>query len=79
MVSEEEIIIAFLFKRSGKETLTPPELYLPLSMDLKWFTPQQAKDFIKLAEKKKLLNKKNNLIKPNFDYKKINIPLSFQP
>ena len=44
--SEMRIIIAFLFKRSGKEEMSPSELYLPLSMDLQWFTPNQAKEFV---------------------------------
>ena len=48
MDSEKEIIISFLFKRSGKESLKFSDLYLALSMELNWFTPDDAKSFISL-------------------------------
>ena len=79
MDSEREIIISFLFKRSGKEHLKFSDLYLALSMDLNWFTPDDAKAFINLAIKENLLIKKDDLIKPNFDYKKTNVPIGFTP
>ena len=79
MNSEIEIIISFLFKRSGKEELTASDLYLPLSIDLKWFSPREAKDIVNSALMQKLLIKKGDQIKPNFDYKKIEIPVGFYP
>lgn len=79
MNSEIKIIISFLFKRSGKEELTASDLYLSLSMDLKWFSPREAKDFVNSALLKKLLIKKGEYIKPNFDYKKIVVPFNFYP
>jgi hypothetical protein len=79
MNSEKEIIISFIFKRSGKEALDFSDIYLALSMDLNWFTPDDAKSFVTLALKDNLLIKKDNLIKPNFDYKKTSIPLGFSP
>lgn len=79
MDSEVKIIISFLFKRSGKEELTFSELYLPLSMDLKWFSPKEAKEFVNSALKRKFLIKKDDLIKPNFDYRKTIVPVGFHP
>jgi len=79
MNSETRIIISFLFKRSGKEKLTASELYLPLSMDLKWSSPNEAKEFINSALMQNLLIKKGDQIKPNFDYRKILIPVGFYP
>jgi hypothetical protein len=79
MDSEREIIISFLFKRSGKENLKFSDLYLALSMDLNWFTPDDAKAFINLAIKENLLSKKDTQIKPNFDYEKTNVPVGFTP
>ena len=79
MDSEREIIISFLFKRSGKEQLKFSDLYLALSMDLNWFKPDDAKDFINLAIKENLLIKKDDLFKPNFDYEKRNVPVGFTP
>ena len=77
--SEFKIVISFIFKRSGKEKLTLSEIYLPLSMDLKWFSPQEAKEFVNFALKQKILNKKNDFIFPNFNYKDINIPIGYKP
>ncbi len=77
--SETQIILSFLFKRSGKEELTASELYLPLSMDLKWFTPNQAKAFVNMALQQKLLEKKDGKITPCFDYKNVVVPVGFSP
>ena len=79
MESERKIIISFLFKRSGKDSLKYSDLYLALSMDLNWFTPEDAKTFINFALKENLLIRKEDIIKPNFDYEKTNIPLGFAP
>jgi len=48
-------------------------------MDLNWFTPEDAKDFVNSALKQKLLTKKGELIKANFDYDKIVVPVGFYP
>ena len=79
MPSETEIIIAFIFKRSGKTEIEFTEFYLTLSMDLKWFTPKQAKDFINTALKQNLLSKKDEMITANFDINKISVPIGFYP
>jgi len=79
MVSEEEIIITFLFKRSGKTKLSFSDLYLTLSMNLNWFTPEEAKEFVTFALKQKLLTKKGEAITTNFDYDKIVVPVGFVP
>ncbi len=79
MTSDAEIVIAFLFKRSGRNELKTSELYLPLSMDLKWFSPNEARVFVNRALKQTLLNKKGEFVSPNFDYENIIIPAGFRP
>ena len=79
MDSEVKIIIAFLFKRSGKNELKASELYLPLSMDLQWFSPNESKAFVNRALKQKLLTEKGEWASPNFDYENIVIPTGFRP
>ena len=79
MNSEAKIIITFLFKRSGKAKLSFSELYLTLSMNLNWFTPDDAKEFVNLAIKEKLLIKKEDLVYPGFEHEKITIPIGFAP
>ena len=79
MESEGKIILTFLFKRSGKEKLTFSELYLGLSINLNWFTPEDAKKFIISAIEKKYLKKENDLIKPCFNIEKVSVPIGFSP
>jgi hypothetical protein len=79
MVSENEIILAFLFKRSGKEKMSFSELYLNLSIDLNWFSPEEAKKILNDVIKKKLLIKEDNQLLLSFDLNKIKIPIGFSP
>ena len=77
--SEIKIVIAFLFKRSGKEEMSKSELYLPLSMNLNWFNPNDAKELINSAIKQDLLIEKEGFLKPSFNYKEITVPIGFRP
>lgn len=79
MSSEEEIVISFVFKRSGKDTIPVSHFYLTLSMDLKWFSPAESKKFLERAVKNQLIVRNGDMLLPNFDFKKTNIPLGFQP
>lgn len=79
MASQAELVIAFVFNRSGKTELSFSDMYLTLSMELNWFTPEDAKDFLEKAIEEKLLTKKDNQIRPSFDVSKINIPVGYVP
>ena len=76
---EAKIIISFLFKRSGKNQLTEAEIYLPLSIELGWFSTKESHEFVNNALKQKLLIKKEDLLIPSFDIGKISIPIGFYP
>lgn len=79
MNSEAKIIIAFLFKHSGKKKLKEAEIYLPLSIELRWFSTKESHEFVNHALMQKLLIKKEDLLIPSFDIEKINIPIGFYP
>jgi hypothetical protein len=79
MDSEAKIIIAFLLKRSGKTALKESEMYLPLSMDLGWFSTKEAQEFVTYATTQHLLIKKDGLLQPTFPYEKITVPVGFTP
>jgi hypothetical protein len=79
MASEKEIIITFLFNRSGKSKLSYNEIYLTLSMQLNWFTPDDAKLFINQTIEEDLLKKEKDLLIPSFDYRNIVVPVGFSP
>jgi hypothetical protein len=79
MDTEAKIIIAFLFNRSGKQALKESELYLPLSMELGWFSTKEAQEFVAYAVAQGLLVKKGGTLTPNFPVDTITIPVGFAP
>jgi hypothetical protein len=79
MDTEAKIILAFLFNRSGKTRLTEAEVYLPLAMDLGWFSTTEAHEFVNYAMKQGLLVKKEGLLSPNFPLEHIKVPVGFTP
>lgn len=79
MNSEAQIIISFLFKRSGKDKLKESEIYLPLSLELGWFSTKESKDFVTHTIQQKLLVKKDGELTPGFDIEKITVPVGFYP
>lgn len=79
MDPEAKIIIAFLFNRSGKTALKESEIYLPLSMELGWFSTKEAHEFVTNAIRQELLVKKEGMLYPTFSLEKIMIPMGFTP
>jgi hypothetical protein len=79
MDTEAKIIIAFLFNRSGKPVLTEPEVYLPLSMELGWFSTSEAQEFVSYAVTQGLLAKEDGMLRPTFPIETIAIPVGFTP
>ena len=78
-IDNAQKIIAFIFRRSGKEKISKSDLYLTLSMDLKWTNPHKAKTFIEQLIKNGYLSEKQNKLQPTFEYKNITIPLGYHP
>ncbi len=79
MDSEKEIIIAFIFKRSGKKQISFSEFYLTLSIELNWFTPEDSKKLTQQMIQSGLLTKENENVTPGFDLSNIKIPSGFFP
>jgi hypothetical protein len=78
-MSELTYTVSMPFKRKGKESLKDMEFVMALSMDLKWFTPEQAKSVLAEAQKSGLLKRDGDLVLPSFDISKIEIPSGFKP
>ena len=79
MSSEEEIIIAFIYKRSGKQIISESELYLSLSMDLGWMTATEAQQFVQTIKEFKLVTEHANGLEPTFKIDTVNVPRGFTP
>jgi len=78
-MGELETSLAVLFKRKGKSVITDTELVFTVSLDFRWFTPKEAQTFLDVAIKRGLLTRTEEFLKPSFDYKDIEAPLSFRP
>lgn len=78
-MSELTYTVSMPFKRKGKEALKDMEFVMALSMDLKWFTPDQAKSVLAEAQISGLLKRDGELVRPSFDISKIEIPSGFKP
>jgi hypothetical protein len=78
-VEELRKSLAYLFQRKGKNILSEKELTMSVSMDLAWFSPDEAKRLIDVGLELKLLSKDENGLSPTFDYEALTIPLDFAP
>jgi len=78
-MSELTYTVSMPFKRKGKEALKDMEFVMALSIDLKWFTPEQAKSVLSEAQRSGLLKRDGELVRPSFDISKIEIPSGFKP
>lgn len=78
-MSELTYTVSMPFKRKGKESLKDMEFVMALSIDLKWFTPDQAKSVLAEAQRSGLLKRDGELVRPSFDISKIEIPSGFKP
>lgn len=71
--------LVYLFQRKGKDILSEKELILSASMDLGWFTPDEAKQLVDICLELKLLSREDTGLTPNFDFKNYSIPIDFTP
>lgn len=76
---ELKITVAQPFKIRGKGRLTPSEFVFALSLDLGWFTPEEAKEVLKVAKSSGLLAEKDGRLIPLFSIGIIDVPDSFRP
>ncbi len=78
-MGELETCLAVLYKRKGKNVLTEAEFQFAVSLDFRWFTPQEAQRLMELAIRQGLLVRTDMYLSPSFDYKDVEAPLSFRP
>ena len=78
-MSDLTYTVSMPFKRRGKDTLKDMEFILALSLDLKWFNPEQAKTILTDAQSSGLLKREGELLRPSFDISKIEIPPGWKP
>ncbi|CAG0994884.1 hypothetical protein METP2_02850 [Methanosarcinales archaeon] len=78
-MSDLTYTVSMPFKRKGKDALKDMEFILALSLDLKWFNPEQAKNILNDAQNSGLLIREGEFVHPSFDISKIEIPSGWKP
>ncbi len=70
--------IASAFRSKGKSSMKRSELIWTLTLDLGWFSHEDAKRVIDLALERGLLVE-NDELRPTFDLEEVEIPIDFKP
>jgi len=70
--------LAFLFQREGSE-ISKEDFVYAQSVDLEWFSSDEARKLIDKALEAGLVDADENIIKANFEYGQIDIPIGFEP
>ena len=71
-------VVAYVFRKKGG-VISISEFVFALSLDLKWFSPDQAESVLKSAEKKELVKITDDLVEPLFDPGSVEVPIDFRP
>ncbi|HMK46930.1 MAG TPA: DUF2240 family protein [Methanocella sp.] len=79
MDDELRTTIARPFKVRGKSRLTRAEFSFAMSLDLKWFGPDECREVIEAGLRAGLLKEEKGRLTPAFDYKAVNVPTGFRP
>ncbi len=67
------------FKIKGRREMTVSEFIFSLSLDLKWFSPDQSRVVLEKAVKRGLLKQVNDTLEPVIDIDSISVPPDFTP
>ena len=73
-----EQVVAHVFRKKGKVT-SISEFVFALSLDLKWFSPDQAESVLANAEQRELVRITGEVVEPLFDIHSVEIPIDFRP
>lgn len=71
--------IAFAYQRKGARAMPRLDLHMLLSMDLRWFAPEESKKVVARALEAGLLSADGETLKIAFDPAGVQVPLSFRP
>ncbi len=73
-----EQVVAHVFRKKGKVT-SISEFVFALSLDLKWFSPDQAESILTNAKQRELVRITGEVVEPLFDIHSVEIPIDFRP
>ncbi|MHB8586768.1 MAG: DUF2240 family protein [Thermoplasmatota archaeon] len=70
--------VAFAFRRRGASELSESDFTRVLSFDLRWFSPAEAREFLRAAEGRNLLERTGEHVRPTFNPTEVDIPIGFR-
>ncbi len=71
--------IAFIFRLKGKKTMPRDDFKMTVSMELHWFSPSEAEQFLEVAIQTNYMATDDDAIEPTFNVSMIDIPIDFTP
>lgn len=74
-----EAAVAVPFRQSGKDRLGEGEFVVALSLDRDWFSPDQAKRLVDVAQGRGLVAVEDGDLVPQFDPGQVSVPENFVP
>jgi len=77
-VSELRRVVAFAFRRKGKDALPRNEFKYLLSLDLNWYDPKQAAQLAERAVQAGLLTAQGEELRLAFDTGEVELPMGFR-
>ncbi|MCA1813356.1 MAG: DUF2240 family protein [Halobacteriales archaeon] len=77
-MSELRRVVAFAFRRKGKEAMPRNEFKYLLSLDLNWYPPQQAAQLAERAVQAGLLTQEGEELRLAFDTGQVELPMGFR-
>lgn len=72
-------VVAAVFKLKGKPNLSEKELVNTLSYDLRWFSPNEARQIIAACRSEKIISGASDAVSPSFDAFGMEVPPDFKP
>lgn len=78
-MSKLQQAVAHVYRRAGRERMEAAELRHVVSLDLRWFPPEDARRFVDRCLQQGLLREAEGGLEPTFDPADVQIPSTFQP
>lgn len=75
---EARIALAFVANRQGASVATPSHWANVMSLELGWFSPAQARQYVEAARAEGLLDGDDEL-RLTFDHREVEVPRGFRP
>ena len=79
MSDEMSICAAALFRSKGKDAMTPKEMRMYISLDLKWMSAKEADALIAAMISSGAMKQAGGYIRPGADYSGLQVPIAYRP